>query len=189
MEEWRDFRHYSPQAISVIYPVDHDQHHKPSGLYFARGQAWWDWTIRAHFSPHDYTHLYALDVANTPPLNIVRITATSVQELEHRYKQPPDFQENLFYTFNWKALTSDYDGAYVAAELAQSHLPLWSAFDVETLVLWSTSVRLTFLNLVSRASDGPSRASDGLSRASDGPSPEPTMFTTEPKRATRWTVA
>ena len=142
MAEWTEFRHYSPSEILLVYDSEHDIHFKPRGIYFARGDAWWDWTMNSGFSPHIYTHKYDFD-PHTPPLNILKLDEQNVLNVQKQYNV--DTTISLFGSLNWPKLAETYDGVYIGERLIQSYDPklmLYHAYDVETLVVWSSKLQL-----------------------------------------------
>jgi hypothetical protein len=140
MTEWTGFRHYSPNEIQLIYDSDHDINFKPRGIYFSRGDAWWDWTMNAGYSPHIYTHKYDFD-PNTPPLNILKIDEHNVFAIHQQYQD--DF--SFFASLNWPQIAETFDGVYIGEKLIQSNdkkLILYHGYDVETLVVWSSKLQI-----------------------------------------------
>lgn len=142
MSEWTGFRHYSPNEIHMVYESDHGFRFKPLGIYFARGDAWWDWTMNSGFSPNIYTRKYDFD-PKTPPLNILKIDEQNASEIIQKYQV--DDGLCLFGSFNWPQIEETFDGVYIGEKLVQSNDPkliLFHAYDVETLVVWSSKLKL-----------------------------------------------
>jgi hypothetical protein len=142
MSEWTEFRHYSPSEIHMVYESKHDFRFKPLGIYFARGDAWWDWTMNSGFSPNIYTRKYDFD-PKTPPLHILKIDEKNAFEIIQQYEV--DDGLCLFGSLNWPKIKDTFDGVYIGEKLVQNNDPKllrFHAYDVETLVVWSSKLKL-----------------------------------------------
>lgn len=143
MEKWISFQHYSPNEILSVYEPTQIIHFKPRGIYFARDNAWWDWTMESGCSPNIYTHKYAIDLLKTPPLNILSITTENFKHIYEQYEV--NAPKCLTGSLDWGSISKSYDGVYISDSLVQSlniQLLLWTTYNVETLVVWTDKLTL-----------------------------------------------
>ena len=143
--DYSQFRHWSPKEIKQIDKFEQDfVHFKPKGLYFAIGNEWVRHCEDTGFAPNTYRFEYKLS-PQFKPTKIFKLTKDNELDFLKRYGIDRE-DEQLFTRIRWNKVSQEYNGIHITDELVHSKETnnglLWRAFDVETLVLWSTDAIL-----------------------------------------------
>ena len=162
--------HWSPNKIDKIHKCNQTSDFKPEGLYFAKGMQWIEQCEKMGMYPNNYQYCYKLNLnwtkmekngkgsAGTRTRNlsvrsevryplryeswiphVLLLTLNNTSDFLRQYKNG-----QLFDRIDWKSVATQYNGVHITQELIDSDL-LFSAYDVETLVLWSENIRITLV--------------------------------------------
>lgn len=147
--------HYAPTEITKVETNSQfGQFFKPNGIYFSPKEDWLNWTINEGISPNIYTHKYSIDPACS--LNIFNLSMDNIEKFCREYRRPETCL-TVSCPINWEKVAEKYDGIHIPLEVVKSfantrrwHYLVWSAYDVDTVIIWSDSLKVKYLGSVTR---------------------------------------